>query len=169
MLAFYRSLLRLYPAAYFREYGGEMTLVFAQAQADVREKTLGARASFCLREVNGLLLGAVRERLWGPGDWNGMRRFDMRPEFRFPRSTVVLMCVILAGVVLAIEQAKSIVHVRQDLPSGLMSVWDSLFWWLLGGPLLILAAVAAGWAILFALGRTGMHRLEKVQTWPEQP
>jgi hypothetical protein len=169
MLALYRKLLRLYPAAYFREYGGEMTLVFAQAQADTREKTLGARVSFCFREVTGLLVGAVRLRFCGPGDWSGMRRFDMHPEFRFPRSTVVLMSVILAGVVLAIDKAKDIVRMKEGLPSEIHAVWDSLLWWLLFAPLLILAAVGVGWGILFALGRTGMHRLEKVQTWPEQP
>jgi hypothetical protein len=167
MLALYRSLLRLYPAAYFREYGGEMILVLAQAHADMRKQTRGARVSFCFREVTGLVVGAVRQRFCGPGDWNGMRRFDMRPEFRFPRSTVVLMWVILAGVVLTIDQAKTIVRVKEGLPPGITAAWGSL--WLLFAPLLVLAAAAAGWGILFALRRTGMHRLEKMQTGPEQP
>jgi hypothetical protein len=34
--------------------------------------------------------------------------------------------------------------------------------------LLVLAAVGTVWGILFALHRTGMQRLDNVQTWPEQ-
>ena len=167
MLALYRSLLRLYPTAYLREYGEEMNQVFAQAQADTREKTLAARVSFCFREVTGLLVGAVRQRVCGPRDSNDMRRFDMRPEFRFPRSTLVLMCVILVGVVLAIDKAKAIVRTKEGLPPAVTAVWDSLPW-LLFAPLLVLAASALGWGILFALGRTGMHRLENLETRPGQ-
>jgi len=165
MLAFYRSLLRLYPAAYVREYGGEMILVFAQAQADMHGKTLDARVAFCFREITGLLAGAARQRFCGTVAWNGMRRFDMRPEFRFPRSTMVLMCVILVGVELAIHEAKSISYTQAGLPPTTAG-WHP--WYLLFPLLLVLAVAAAGWGILFALRRTGMHRLEKMQTWPEQ-
>jgi hypothetical protein len=167
MLVLYRSLLRLYPAAYFREYGGEMTQVFAQAEAEMREKTRRARVSFCFREVTGLVVGAVGQRFCPAGDWN-MRRFDMRPEFRFPRSTVVLMWVILAAVVLAIDKAKTIVNMKKGFPLEIRTVWNLLPWWLLFALLLVLAAVAVGWGILFALRQTGMHRLERLETWPER-
>ena len=92
----------------------------------------------------------------------------MRPEYRFPRSTVFLMCVILAGVVGAIDKAKTIVHMKSGLPVGTTAVWYPMLWSLLFALALVLAAVAVGWGILFALRRTGMHRLGNVQTWPMQ-
>jgi hypothetical protein len=165
MLAIYRSLLRLYPAAYYREYGPEMVLVFAQAHSDTQARSLKTRASFYFREGTGLVAGALRQRLFGPS-WNLPRRFNMRPEFRFPRSTVFLMCVILAGVVWAIEKAK-VIQMKYG-PAETMAVWDSLPWWLLYVFAFALVSVAVVWAILFALRRTGMHRLGNVQTWPEQ-
>lgn len=165
MLAIYRSLLRLYPTAYFREYAGEMTWVFAQAQTEVREKALPVRALFCFREITGLVAGALRQRLFGP-NWNLSRRFSMRPEFRFPRSTVFLMCVILAGVIWAIEKAK-VIQMKYG-PAATVAVWDPLPWSLLLALGLVLAAVAAAWGVLFALRQTGMHRLGNVQTWTEQ-
>lgn len=165
MLVLYRSLLRLYPAAYYREYGPEMALVFAEAQADARAKKLRTRVLFYFRESAGLVAGAVRQHLFSPSG-NLSRRFSMRPEFRFPRSTVLLMCVILAGVVWAIEKAK-VIQVRYGPPET-MAVWDPLPWSLLLALALVLASVATVWGILFALQRTGMHRLDKVQAWPPQ-
>lgn len=89
----------------------------------------------------------------------------MRPQFRFPGSTVFLMCVILAGVVLAIDKAKTVVQMREGLPTGIALGWHSLFWLY---PFAVALAIAgAVWGILFALRRTGMHRLDSVQTWPE--
>ncbi len=92
----------------------------------------------------------------------------MRPEFRFPRSTVFLMCVILAGVVLAIDKAKDIVRMKDGLPPGTITVWDSMLGSVVCALLLVIAMVAAVWGILFALRRTGMQRLDNIQTWPEQ-
>src|SRR2546423_12877354 len=70
---------------------------------------LAAKISFYGREFYGLVWGAVRahfDRLFGPAipSW----RIYMQPNFRFPRSTVFLMWVILAGVLLTIEKAKTI-------------------------------------------------------------
>lgn len=84
----------------------------------------------------------------------------MQPQFRFPRSTVFLMWVILAGVVLAIEKAKSI-QVKYG-PQELMAVWNSLPWFLFLFPAVACAAVAAVWGILYSLRRSGVHRLENV-------
>ena len=85
----------------------------------------------------------------------------MSPEFRFPRSTIWLMTVILVGVVLAIEEAKNIQLKFAD-GAHVISVRSSLP----GFATLILALVciagSAGWAILFALGRSGLHRLSKL-------
>ena len=86
----------------------------------------------------------------------------MRPQFRFPRSTVFLMLVILAGVLLAIEKAKTI-QVKYG-PQEVMAVWSSLPWFLFLFPAMACALVAAAWGILFAMRRSGLHRLGQVAT-----
>jgi len=84
---------------------------------------------------------------------------------RFPISTIALMIVILAGVVLAIESAKAI-QVKYD--AGAVSVWDTMPGFVAIGLALVCCAAVAGWAILFVLHRSGMHRLDNVQTWSDQ-
>jgi hypothetical protein len=160
MLRLYRSFLYLYPAAYRNEFGAEMTSVFAQAKQDVREQSLLRRVSFYTREAAGLLSGAVRSHLgYALGnDWLPFRRFDMNRQFRFPRSTVFLMCVILAGVAFAIDKAQ---HIQANLTGAQLRTETA-------EPLIltfviVYIAAAAAWGILFALRRTGMRRLDKVQ------
>ena len=92
----------------------------------------------------------------------------MGPEFRFPRSTVFLMCVILAGVVLAINQAKTIVLIKEALPSRTTAAWHPLLWSLLFALGVVLAAAAMSWKILFVLRQTGTHRLGNVEMRSEQ-
>jgi hypothetical protein len=167
MLRLYRSLLYMYPLDYRREFGGEMQYVFLQAQSTATSRRLTARLGFCLREITGLIWGAFHAQVfsWFGLDWDPFRRFAMRPGFRFPRSTVFLMCVILAGVALAIEKAKT-VELRYGAAYG-MSGWSALASLaLMVG--LVGVAVAAAWGIRFALHRSGMHRLSNVQTGPEQ-
>jgi DNA-binding PadR family transcriptional regulator len=167
MLRAYRSLLYLYPAAYRREFGEEMSTVFLQAQRELANRRLVTRVVFGVREMSGLLAAAVGNRLrqlFGLDDWLPFRRFAMRPEFKFLRFTVFLMCIILAGVALAIDKAKTV-----QLTYGAahaMSGWgavDSLAFMMV----LVCVAVAAGWGILFALRRTGLHRLAKVEPQPD--
>ena len=158
MLTIYRSLLRLYPADYFREFAAEMTWVFAQANEAVRTESLRSRVLFYTREISGVISGALRQRLFGRREWNSSGRFTM--EFRFPRSTIFLMWVILAGVLLAIAEAKTIA-----LPYGptqTRSVWSMLPWFIVVAVVLVSATVAVAWGILFALRRTGMQRLERL-------
>jgi hypothetical protein len=146
-----------------------MEFVFLQAQAEGGLAPLLTRASFWAREVSGLLSGAAQAHLmslFGMDGWIRCRRFNMRPQFRFPRSTVFMMFVILAGVLLTIEKAKTI-QVKYE-PGEVMAVWNSLPWFLFLFPALACAAVVAVWAVLFALHRTGMHRLDGVRVWPEQ-
>jgi hypothetical protein len=76
------------------------------------------------------------------------------------------MWVILAGVVLAIHKAKAVVAMNEGLRLETVAIWDPLFWLYPLG--VVLAIVGAVWGILFALRRTGMHRLANVQTSPEQ-
>ena len=164
-LTFYRWLLYLYPRSYRREFGEEMTYVFGEARSELRPR-VPAKLRFYLREFRGLLRGALYAHfavLLGPAipSW----RFYMKSQFRFPRSTVFLMWVILAGVVLAIEKAKIVVQMQEGLPSGTVAVWHPLFW--LYPFAVVLVLVGAIWGILFALRRTGMHRLANVETSPE--
>lgn len=168
MRRLYQGLLHLYPAAYREEFAAEMQWVFLQAQRECRIAPLLRRATFYAQEVLGLLSGAAHAHLrsfFGGDDWLRHRRFNMRPQYRFPRSTVFLMWVILAGVVLAIEKARDI---ATSTPHDVMVAWKSLPLFLLFFPALACAAVVAVWALLFALRRTGMHRLDGLQSWPEQ-
>jgi hypothetical protein len=99
LLTAYRSLLCLYPERYRNEFGEEMIAVFRESRTDVSPGFI-AKITFHEREFRGLLAGALRahfERLFGPAVL--FPRLYMQPQFRFPRSTVFLMCVILAGVV----------------------------------------------------------------------
>lgn len=160
MLRLYRSLIYLYPAAYRNEFGLEMTSVFAQARQDIRGQSLLRHGFFYAREAGGLLSGAARCHLgYMPGnDWTPFRRFNMNRQFRFPRSTVVLMCVILAAVTFAIEKAQ---HIQADRTGAQLRTETA-------APLIltfivVYVAAAVAWGILFALRRTGLHRLDKVQ------
>ena len=89
----------------------------------------------------------------------------MHSEFRFPRSTVVLMTIILAMVATAIEKATAIAmslpHTNPPLPPiqpahllFLRPVIASL-----AGVYLLAALI---WPVLFALRRSGQHRLSEL-------
>src|SRR5580704_5950515 len=88
----YRALLRLYPSGYIREYGEEMLSVFCRAQEAARRRGLKAQVIFLFREVLGVLTGAQHTQLHYY-DWSPFRRFHMRSDFRFPRTTQVLMTI----------------------------------------------------------------------------
>lgn len=162
MLVLYRSLLRLYPAAYYSEYGDEMVWVFTQASQAAHRKDLSARVAFYTNEILGVIAGALRQHLFGGSNLNFSRRSDMRPEFRFPRSTVFLMWVILAGVFLAIAEAKKIAVPYG--PGDTRTLWSMLSWFPVVVVLLVFGAVGVAWFVLFALRRTGVQRLENLDT-----
>jgi len=86
----------------------------------------------------------------------------MRPEFRFPRSTVFLMIFVLLGVVLAINKAD--MTVRNAVGLSLWGMFSSLLLFLA----LVCVTVAAIWGMLFATGHSGIDRLANVRTWPER-
>src|SRR5205814_8508335 len=98
MLALYRALLRLYPAAYRCEYGDEMTDVLREVQSENQKKGALALLFSGMRETGGLLYGAVREHFMGiTGSYdNGMfslgRRLAMRSEFRSEERRVGKEC-----------------------------------------------------------------------------
>jgi hypothetical protein len=161
----YRNLLRLYPALHRKQFGEEMAAVFGEMQAETVTKSKLERAAFWIRETAGVVGGALLEhwRVLGGdsiGVWFPPRRFTMRTEFRFPKATAVLMTIILAGVVLAIKKGETISSSHVNPPIGPLPPTHSV---LLGGIFLALAFFYAagliGWAILFAMRRSGVHRL----------
>src|ERR1700758_4508757 len=103
MPALYRSLLRLYPGTYRREFADEMMDVLSEVQAETRKRGVLARGLCATHEAGGLLYGALQEHLQSiTGSYDrgmcssmfSLRRFAMRSEFRFPKATVGLMMVI---------------------------------------------------------------------------
>src|SRR6266576_6555723 len=113
MFSLYHSLLYLYPPAHRHEYGEEMITVFREVQTETARRGMLARVLFWLRELQGLLAGALCEHLrtiTGSHYPSPIfsRRLSMRSEFRFPKATVTLMTIILAAVVMAIEKATAI-------------------------------------------------------------
>ena len=172
MLLLYRVLVRLYPAAYRGEYGEEMLAVLCEVLAESREKGLQAQIVSACGEISGLFCGALREHVRTvTGSTRGKsfpRRLTMGSDFRFPKATVSLMALVLLAIFLAIEKAKdiqaSIAYGNREL--GPIHATQQLA--LLPTLLFALGAAcvtgAFGWAILFALRRSGSHRLSDVDT-----
>ncbi len=164
-VSIYRKLLRLYPALHREQFGEEMVEVFGAMQAETASKSKLDRGMFFVREIAGVVRGALLEhwRALG-GDAIGLcfppRRFTMRTGFRFPKTTAVLMTIILAGVVMAIKKGETISSSTVNPPIGPLPPTHSV---LLGGIFLTLvffyAAGMIGWVILFAMRRSGVHRL----------
>jgi hypothetical protein len=170
MLATYESLLRFYPSAYRQQFGEEMFAVFCEVDAEARDRGLFVRVKFCLREIGGLFRGALAEhtrQIFGRRMSFPLspRRFTMRSEFRFPKSTTVLMVLILGGVVLTIEKAKAIRASLPDTNPQLPPIRPEHFTFFPTIALMLAFFYAAGllgWAILFALRRSGVHRLTEL-------
>lgn len=169
MITVYRKLLRLYPAAHRQRFGEEMLAVLVEERKENTGRKLIARGSLFVRETTGLLWGALREHFRGLTAIHdelsfATGRFAMRNGFRFPKTTIVFMALILGGVLTAIKKGEDIAtSVPHDIgpiaPLHIQPVHSIL----LGGmPLFFAFFYAAGligWAILFALRRSGAHRL----------
>jgi hypothetical protein len=154
VITVYCWLLWLYPGRYRHEFGEEMTSVFGKARSEL-SPALPAKISFYGREFCGLLSGALCahfDRLFGPAI--PFRRLNMQSQFRFPRSTVFLMLVIFAGIVLTIAKASSIVGDTSG------SVWPSLVSVMVLMLLGMCTAAVVVVGILHSLRRGGIHRLE---------
>ena len=171
MLAIYRNLLRLYPSEHRELFGEEMLSVLIEERREIRKGKLIAKGRLFLRETTGLLMGALREHFHALTEIHEelslvTGRFTVRNGFRFPKSTIFFMALILGGVLVAIKKgqdiASSVPDVNPPLPVHIQSVHSIL----LGGmPLFFAFFYAAGligWAILFALRRSGVHRLDNV-------
>ena len=169
MSSFFAALLYFYPSSYRQEFGEEMLTVLSQLQQDARTRGILALTVSYARETSGLLRGALREHLQRSLLSKNVpsfaeRRFPMRSEFRFPKSTVTFMLLTFAGVFLAIEKAKELQHwIDRDSPLGPgamdhVAIIPSFFLVLF----LVFACAVLGWAVLFLFRRTGLHRLERL-------
>jgi hypothetical protein len=168
MLRLYRSLLYLYPPAYRSEFADEMMLVLSEVQKEIGQHTALTRIAFEGREAMGLLCGALHEHLRMITSSYGMfpsRRIRMRSEFRFPKAAVALMALILIAVLMAIDKAKSI---QASVPYANPQVGPIRPEEFTLVPTLLIVLVGAciagaiGWGVLFALRRSGIHRLAEV-------
>lgn len=176
MLVIYQSLLRLYPSAYRHQFAEEMSAVFREVDADAHKRGSVVRAKLYFREITGLFRGAAAEhtrRILGTHDPFpcSSRRFTMHSGFRFPKSTAFLMTVILAGVVLAIQRADAIRASVRDVNPPIVTIQPTHLTFLPTFALMFLAvyiAGALGWVVLFALGRSGVHRLSEMPPSPER-
>lgn len=169
MLPLYRSLLLLYPRAYRFEYGQEMLAVLCEVQTEIQKKSAFRRAILCSQEAVGLLHGALHEHLRSITSSYypvfSSRRITMRSEFRFPKATVALMTVILAAVLVTIDKARSIQLSLPHTSTPVGPIKEAQFTAL---PSMFLALIGAciagvlGWAVFFALRRSGTHRFSAV-------
>jgi hypothetical protein len=169
-ISIYRNLLRLYPATHRQEFGEEMAAVFGDVLAEKASQSLWNRDVFLAREAVSILSGALQEHWRALGGdpvelWFPTRRFTMHNQFRFPKTTAVLMTIILGGVVMAIKKGETISSSHVNPPIGPLPPTHSV---LLGGIFLTLAFFYAagliGWAILFAMRRSGVHRLAETSS-----
>jgi len=87
----------------------------------------------------------------------------MRTQFRFPKTTPILMTIILAGVVLAIQKGEAIQASLPDVNPAIGPIHPAQHTLLPEIAILLVSFYVAGligWAILFALRRSGSHRLD---------
>lgn len=138
MQTIYERLLSFYPRNHREDFGDEMRCVFEELRGDVATKAVITRLMFHVREGAGLLLGAVREH------WRQFGRFTMQSEFRFPKATWILMTIILAGVVTAIEKGEAISASISD-PGPVIPAIHS-------GPHTLVYGIAEYFAVIYAIG-----------------
>jgi hypothetical protein len=169
MLTLYRKMLRLYPAEYRAEFGEEMAAVFCELRDENAKKRAVSRAGFWVRETAGLVSGALAERLRSLGAEAALAfprgRFTVRNGFRFPKATAILMMIILAGVVVAIRKGEVIATSLPDISQPVTPIHPAHSYLLPGvleGFVFFYAAGLIGWAIVYALRRSGTHRLDQI-------
>jgi len=191
MTGVYQFLLRLYPAADRAAFGEEMLDVLRQGESDAAREGALSRAWFLLHECFGLLGGATRERLHALGEERGWKFLAERgPMFqrerRYPYTSVVFMSLALAVIVLIIAKAQGVAYYLYQIYTlnghtvietrANVHLGNSLFewpshWGLLGSIALFFAitwlAGVAAWGVSHGLRRSGVHRLDGAETWPQ--
>jgi hypothetical protein len=166
MLCVYKRLLRLYPAPYRQQFADEMLSLFNQLKCENSIQTRLRRGVFYVREIAGVLRGAARERcrvLRGQDVGLFEGGFMMRDGFRFPKTTAILMTLILAGIVVAIQKGEAI---QASLPAsnpqiGPIQPHSVMLSSIVSFLVIFYAAGAIGWIILLALRKFGVHRLHE--------
>lgn len=175
-IGIYRCLLRLYPAFHRERFGEEMATVFGELRTENVSRGLLARGVFYVRETAGIVGGALQEHWRALGGdaawlWFPTRRVTMRNQFRFPKATAVLMAIILGGVVVAIQKGEAIAtSLRDDVspPIGpIHPVHSVLLGGIMMGLVFFYTVGLIGWAILFAMRRSGVHRLDETSAAPK--
>ena len=166
MLSLYEQLLRLYPARYRQQFEDEMLTLFRELQSENSIHTRRRRGIFYVREIAGALRGAASERyrvLRGQDVGLFKGGFMMRDGFRFPKTTAVLMTLILAGIMVAIQKGEAI---QASLPTsnpqiGPIQPHSVMLSSIVSFLLIFYAAGSIGWIILFALRKFRVHRLDE--------
>lgn len=179
MRALYGWLLCLYPREFRRDFGEEMTLVFAQVSSAVSRAGLARRLAFAAREIVGVLCGALEEQFRSIFGLSFVpRRIAMTANhlrFRFPVAGIAFMMLSLGVVLVAIRNARMLeqmfigttytfegsLYRYPPEPLSVLDVFGFAF-----GATLVLAVVV--WALLHTFHRSGVHRLADAQTWPKQ-
>ena len=164
MLRLYDQLLRLYPVPYRRQFADEMLSLFNQLQCENRIHTRLQRGIFYVREIAGVLRGAAGERCRAlRGEDMGLFEggFMMRDGFRFPKTTAVLMTLILAGILVAIQKGEAIqASLSTSNPQiGPIQPHSVMLSSIVSFLLIFYAAGSIGWIILLALRKFEVHRL----------
>ncbi len=83
----------------------------------------------------------------------------MKNGFRFPKATVVFMSLILLAILWGIQKAGTI-QARYDVTE---TVWPSLPLSIAYSAIAVALLAVVIWAVLFALKRAGVHRLENLE------
>jgi hypothetical protein len=162
-----------------QQFGEEMALVFADANADAARAGLASQIHFAVHEVGGILCGALGEHIRSVSGLHSISRriamISKGTRFRFPVAAIALMAFSFAGIVFAIHNARAIAfslagstYMRHGVlytyrPEGLSFLQTFGF----AFAVTLVCAVAA-WAVLHTLHRSGVHRLAEAQTWPQQ-
>jgi hypothetical protein len=155
MIRLYRWLLFLHPADYRAIFAAEMSKVFDEARAEAWNRGAWARLAFCLRELTGLVWTASYAHVRIHSGWA-----DRVKGFSQSRAAVPRLTLVFAAVVATIEILKSFVLRGHHMQSIL---WHEVLLAILGALTVILSG-AAGWAITFLFGRSGVHRIAKIGT-----
>jgi hypothetical protein len=89
----------------------------------------------------------------------------MRDGFRFPKATALLMTLILAGIVVAVQKGEAI---QASLPASnpqigpIQPVHSVMLSSIVSSLLIFYAAGSIGWIILLALRKFRIHRLDEI-------
>ena len=185
----YESLLQLYPRSYREQFGREMLEVFREARADVASRGLAARLAFYFSEVRGVLGGAAGEHIRALGaphgfEFFGKRSLYMQPERKFSWTAIVFMTLVLGIAIEIIIYGQGVAYdmsrvigAKGVLPLGAQPpLGHSLSDWPTNWSLVVSIVIFFGitwiaaliaWFVAHATRRSGVHRLDEAQTWPQ--